>query len=69
MALEEVDRGPRPDPIPNIVKLCLIDHGVFIAMVTLEVGIGIILANFLHITMVDYKFTTQGFLKNLLQGF
>ena len=37
-------------------------------MVIIEVSIGIIPANFLHITMVGYTFPTQGFLKKLFEG-
>ena len=40
---------------------------VFIVMVMTEVVIGLRPANFIHITMVDYTFPTQGFLKKLFQ--
>ena len=33
-----------------------------------KVKIGLGPANFLHITMVDYTFTTQGSIKKLFQG-
>ena len=37
-------------------------------MVMTEVDIGFRAANFLHITMVEYTLTTQGFTKNPIQG-
>ena len=37
-------------------------------MVMVEVGIGLIPVNFIHINIVDYTLPTQGLLKKLFQG-
>ena len=41
----------------------------FIVMVITEVDVGITLANFLHITIVELTFPTQCLLKKIFQGF
>ena len=40
----------------------------FIVMIITEVDIGLRTANFIRITMVEYKLSTQGFLKKIFQG-
>ena len=45
----------------------LVDCWVFLLMIMIEVYIVIIPYTFLHITMVDYKLSTKGPLKNLFQ--
>ena len=39
----------------------------FMLIIMIKEYIGLIPATFLHITMVDYKFSTQGYLNNLFQ--
>ena len=67
MIMEEVDICLRPAPLPPIIQVILVYHWFLIVVVMTEVGIGIRPANFIPITMVDYKFTTQGSLKKLFQ--
>ena len=54
--------------IPPIIQVILADHWGFIVIVMTEVDIGLRPANYIYITMVQYKFPTQGFLKNIFQG-
>ena len=67
MVMVEVDIGLRPAPISPIIQVCLVNHWVHIFIATTEVYIGLIPANFIHMTTTDYTFPTQGFLKKLLQ--
>ena len=68
MVMGEVYICLRPSLIPTIIQVILVDHWDFIVIVMTIVDIGLRPANFIHMTMVDYKFPTQGFLKNLFQG-
>ena len=68
MVMGEVDICLRPPLILTIIQVILVDHWDFIVIVMTEVDIGLRPANFIHMTMVDYTFPTQGFLKNLFQG-
>ena len=52
MELGEVDLSIVPDLLPSIIQFIMVDHLVFKVIVIIEVDIGIISANFLHITMV-----------------
>ena len=63
-----MDIGLRPDPLPPIVQVSLVDYSVSLFMVTREVDIVLRSSNLLHITMVDYIWSTQGFFNNLFQG-
>ena len=60
--------GIIPAPLPPIIQVSLVDCWVFLFMVTREVEIGLIIANFLHITMVYYTLYTQDPPKELYQG-
>ena len=53
MVLVELDIGLVLDLLPPIIQVIIVNHLVFIVTVITEVDIGITLANFLHITMVD----------------
>ena len=64
----EVYIGLRTSPLPTIFQIGLFYCWFYLLMVMREVDIGIRLATFLHITIVDYKLSTQGFLNNLFQG-
>ena len=68
MAMGEVDIGLIPAPLPTIIQVSLIYRWDFIFMVMMEVEIGLRPANVLHITISDYTFPTQGYLKNIYQG-
>ena len=48
-------------PPPPIIQVSLVDHWVFLFMVTRSVYLGLIPANFLHITMLEYTFSNQGY--------
>ena len=63
-----VDLGLRPSPLTPIIQVCLVYHWFLIVMVMVEVDIGILPDNFIHITILGYIFTTQCFLKKLSQG-
>ena len=62
MALGEVDLGLRPDLLPPIIQVVMVYYMVFIVVMITEVKICITPATFLHITIVDNTFLTQGFL-------
>ena len=64
----EVGIGIRPASFPPIIWVALIDHWVFIVMVKTEVEIGLRPADFLHIIIVRYTFTTQGFPRSYSKG-
>ena len=68
MVMGEVDIGLIPAPLPPIIQVCLVNHWVFLVMAMIELDIGLRPANFLHITMVKYTLSAQGFLDNLFQG-
>ena len=68
MVMGEVYICLRPALIPTIIQVILVDHWIFIVMVVTEIDIGLRPANFIHMTMVDNIFPTQGFLKNIFQG-
>ena len=68
MIMGEVDIGLRPAPHPHTIQERLVDHWVFIVIVMTEVDIGLRPSNFIRIKMVNYTFTTQGFLKRIFQG-
>ena len=68
MVMGEVDIGLRPAPHPHTIQERLVDHWVFIVIVMTEVDIGLRPSNFIRIKMVNYTFTTQGFLKRIFQG-
>ena len=68
MVMVEVDIGLRTDPITTIIQVSLVDHLVYLFMVTREVDIGLRPYNFIYITMVDYTLSTQGLIKKILQG-
>ena len=68
LVVGELDIGLRPYPPPPIIYLSLVDHSVYLYVVMREVDIGLRPYTFLHITMADYIFSTQGSLKNLFQG-
>ena len=68
MLTVELDICLIPALIPLIIKAILVDHRIFIVMVMTKVEICLRSDNFIHITMVDYTFPIQGFLKNLFQG-
>ena len=68
MVMGEVYICLRPALIPTIIQVILVDHCIIIVMVVTEIDIGLRPANFIHMTMVDNIFPTQGFLKNLFQG-
>ena len=68
IVMVEVDLCLRPSPLPTTIQLCLVDHWVFIIMVIREVDICLRPAKIFHISTVEYKLTTQGFLKKLFQG-
>ena len=68
MVTGEADIGLRPEPLPPIIQVSLVDCLVFLFMFMREVGIGLIPGNFLHKTMVDYILSTQCYPKNLYQG-
>ena len=68
MVMREVDIGLRPDPLHPTIQVRLVDCWVFIFVVMREVDIGIRPDNFLYITIVEYKFSTQGTFKKLYQG-
>ena len=53
MAMGEADLGLGPDLLPSIIKVILVYHQVFIAMVITEVEMDLRPFNFMHITMVD----------------
>ena len=59
MVMVELDICIISYPLPSIIQAILVDHWVFILIVTREVYIGLRSANFLHITTVDYTFSTQ----------
>ena len=63
-----MDIGIIPAPLPPIIQVILVDCWVFMFVVIREVEIGLRPATFLHITMVDYTFSTQGSLKNPFKG-
>ena len=67
MVIEELDKGLRPDPTPPIVQVSLVDIWFILLMVMIEVDIGIIPDNYIHILMVDYTLYTQGSLNNIFQ--
>ena len=68
MVMGEVDIHLRPSLITPIIQVTLVDHWIFIVMKLKEVYIDLRPANFIHITIGEYTFTTQGFIKKLFQG-
>ena len=56
MVMGELDIGLRPAPLAPIIQVGLLDHWDFLFIFMREVDTGIRPDNFLHITMVDYKF-------------
>ena len=59
MVIVEVDIGIRPDPIPPIIQVTLVYCWIFPFVIIIEVEVGLSLATIIHITIVDYKFSTQ----------
>ena len=68
MVTGEADIGLRPEPLPPIIQVSLVDCLVFLFMFMREVDIGFRLYTFLHITMVDYTLATQGFQEAIPRG-
>ena len=64
----EVDIGLRPDPLPPIIQVSKVYCWIFLFVFMMDLDTGLIPANFLHITTVDYTWSTQGFFKNIFQG-
>ena len=53
MVMGEVDIDLIPALLTLIIQVIFVDNQVFIVMVTIEADIGLIPANFIHITMVN----------------
>ena len=53
MMMGEVDTGLKPDLIPTIIHLILVNQQVFIVMVMTEVDIGMRPDNFIHLNMAN----------------
>ena len=68
MVMGEMYIGLTPAPLPPITQVILLYCWVFLFMFMIEVDIGLRTAITIHITMVDYKFSTKGSLKKLFQG-
>ena len=68
IVMGEVDIFLISSSLLPVIHLCLVDHWFLIVMVMVEVDIGILPDNFIHITILGYIFTTQCFLKKLSQG-
>ena len=68
MIMREVDVSLIPSLIPTIINVILVDHWVFIVMVMIELYIGIITNNFIHINMFKYTLTRKVFLMKISQG-
>ena len=64
----ELNIGLISAPLPHIISLGLLYSWVYLFVETREVEIGIISSTSLHITMVDYAWSTQGSLRILFQG-
>ena len=67
MMISDLDKCIRPSTTPPIIQLRLVYHWVSMFMVVRELEIDIRPSTFLYITMVDYKLSTQGYLKKILE--
>ena len=68
IVMGDVDIGIILASIHPKIHVILVDCQVFLFMVIGEVYIGLRPSTFLHTTILDYTFSTQGYLKNLFQG-
>ena len=67
MVIVEVDIGLIPSPIPPTIQVSLVDCSLYMFMVMIEVAIGLRPSTFIHITMVEYTLSAQGYLNKLFQ--
>ena len=63
----DVDIGIILVPLPPIIQVVFLYCWFYLFMIMIEMCIGIIPANSLHITMVEYTLTTQGPLNKQFQ--
>ena len=63
IVMGEMDIGIIPDPLPPIIQVVLVNYWDCMFMDMRVVDIGLRPSTLLPITMVDYKISTQGYLK------
>ena len=68
MVMVDVDIGIIPSPIHIMIQVELVYHWFSIFMVMIELDIGLIPTTLPPITILDYIFSTQGYLKMLFIG-